>query len=230
MVHEGILIVDKPKGWTSHDVVSFVKRKFRLKKGGHGGALDPIATGVLVLLIGHSTKKANLFLGAKKEYLVELRLGQATDTGDADGKIINEDACEEVPLATIQKTLAGFQGELLQVPPMFSAIKYKGRPLYELARKGLVVERTPRTIHIYAIELIGYRFPFLKVRVVSSKGTYIRTLCEQIGQALGTCAYMSALTRTQCGQLNIDSAVSVDTLKKLTSEEFASYVRAIETL
>ncbi len=228
MTADGILVVDKPKKWTSHDVVSFVRKKFRFKKVGHGGSLDPIATGVLVLLIGKYTKKANVFLGAQKEYMVELCLGEATDTGDADGRVIKQDHATEVPLEKIKTVLAQFQGELEQVPPMYSAIKYKGKPLYELARKGVVVERAPRMVFIYTIELIEYRFPTIAIRVVSSKGTYIRTLCEQIGEALGTVAYMSALKGIRCGELHNDDAFTVDAIRSMTAQELSSHIKKLD--
>jgi tRNA pseudouridine55 synthase len=218
----GILIVDKTQGMTSHDVVDFVRRRFRIKKVGHAGTLDPMATGILVVLIGKATKLSNLVMNTDKEYEVVMSLGKRTDTGDADGKVIYENAgCANITLEMIEKALKNFSGQISQVPPMMSAIKHKGKKLYELARKGIEIERQPRPIHIKELVLLWFRPPEAMLRVKCSKGTYVRVLCDDIGLLLGCGAYVSKIRRIGSGDFSIGEAVEFERLKNITRQEFS---------
>lgn len=207
---DGILVVNKPAGITSHDVVDFVKKKFNVRRVGHTGTLDPMATGVLVVLLGKATKLSNKFLQEDKEYIAKLYLGKRTDTQDSTGKVIEEKNVDSLEEGSIRRALNNFLGEIKQIPPMMSAIKYKGRKLYQLARKGYVVTRQPRKVRIKHIELIDIDFPEIKFCVSCTKGTYIRTLCEDIGQSLGMPAHMSGLIRTRAGNFLLKDAKSLD--------------------
>ncbi|MGB2629792.1 MAG: tRNA pseudouridine(55) synthase TruB, partial [Candidatus Omnitrophota bacterium] len=194
----GLLIVDKAKGMTSHDVVDLVRRKFRIKKVGHAGTLDPGATGVLVLLVGKATKLSGDFLNQDKEYVATMRLGEKTDTGDSAGKIIE---AREIRVSEkeIKDVMEGFLGESYQVPPMVSAKKVNGKRLYKIARKGIEIERQPKKIFIKEIETISVELPCVKFRVICSKGTYIRQLAEDAGEKLGCGAHLTELERTRSG-------------------------------
>jgi tRNA pseudouridine55 synthase len=218
---DGILIVDKPGGMTSHDVVDFIRRRFRLKKVGHAGTLDPLATGILVILVGKATKLSGALMNKDKEYEVEMTLGKRTDTGDADGKAILENMdCSGVTKAMIEEALAKFSGEILQVPPMMSAIKYKGKKLYELARQGIEIERAARHVNIKALSLIEFKTPRAGLRIRCSKGTYVRVLCDDIGLHLGCGAYVSQIKRTASGDFTIEEAIPLEKLRTVTRQEF----------
>jgi tRNA pseudouridine55 synthase len=206
----GVLNLDKPGGLTSRQAVSRVKRELRVKKAGHAGTLDPMATGVLLVCIGEATKISSLLMDMPKTYEAELRLGQRTDTLDADGPIIEEREVSEIPGDAIGAALDSFRGLIRQTPPMYSAIKKDGRPLYELAREGRTVKRKEREVTIYEIECTGYQHPFLRIRVGCSRGTYIRTLAEDIAGRLGTVAHLSALRRTRVGLFNVEDASSLE--------------------
>lgn len=216
---DGILIVDKPRGLTSHDVVAFVRKTFGLKKVGHAGTLDPMATGVLVILIGAHTKSAQAFLNDDKEYEGTMLLGGASDTGDAWGKITPSGKAADFDRAGLERVFKKFSGRIEQRPPMYSAVKYKGKKLYELARKGIVVQTKPRTVFINNLEITEVSLPRLSFKVSCSKGTYVRQLCVDIGEVLGSGAYLSALKRTRSGRFNIDQAISMDELRRLNSSE-----------
>ena len=198
----GILIVDKPDGWTSQDVAAKLRGVFHEKRVGHGGTLDPMATGVLPIFIGRATRGVEFFESAEKEYIAGLRLGTVTNTQDTTGEIL-----EEKPVAVtredVEAALRRFTGELDQLPPMYSAIKINGQKLYELARKGKEVARTPRRITILELELLGGEDSDYTIRVRCSKGTYVRTLCHDIGRALGCGACMSSLRRTKAGMVTL---------------------------
>ncbi|MCM8782049.1 MAG: tRNA pseudouridine(55) synthase TruB [Candidatus Omnitrophica bacterium] len=223
---DGILIVDKPQGITSHDVVDFIRSKLRIRKVGHAGTLDPLATGVLVILIGKATKLSNTLSNLDKEYEVRMTLGKRTDTGDADGKIIFENGdLTRITIDLVREVLPKFLGELSQIPPMTSAIRYKGKKLYELARKGINVERTPRPIKIKELELLNFNLPEIMVRVKCSKGTYVRVLCDDIGLALGCGAYVSGIKRLRSGYFSINEAFSIDKLKNMTKQEIAQLLK-----
>ncbi|MFH1847674.1 MAG: tRNA pseudouridine(55) synthase TruB [Candidatus Omnitrophota bacterium] len=224
----GILIVDKPSGMTSHDVVDFIRRKFHIKKVGHAGTLDPLATGVLVVLIGKATKLSNKLLSQDKKYQVTMMLGKRTDTGDADGKTVFE--CGDLSgfdRGRVEKALEDFRGEIEQIPPMTSAIKIKGKKLYELARAGLEVKRDSRKVHIYGLSILGFEAPNVELEVSCSKGTYVRTLCDDIGQALGCGAHVSKIRRVGSGEFRIEDAILFPDLRNLKRGEVADILRRV---
>lgn len=223
----GIVIVDKPRGWTSQDVTARLRRVFGTRRIGHGGTLDPMATGVLPVFVGRATRGVEFFEHARKEYETLLRPGIVTDTQDITGTVLET---REVALddAGIEAALAGFRGEILQVPPMYSALKVNGQKLCDLARKGKTVDRQPRPITIHALEYLGMEGGCLRLRVDCSKGTYIRTLCQDIGQALGCGGCMEALRRTRAGEYTISQAVPLQEL--LDSENPAQYLRPVDSM
>ena len=223
----GIVIVDKPQGWTSQDVTARLRRVFGTRRIGHGGTLDPMATGVLPVFVGRATRGVEFFEHARKEYETLLRPGIVTDTQDITGTVLET---REVALndAGIEAALAGFRGEILQVPPMYSALKVNGQKLCNLARKGKTVDRQPRPITIHALEYLGMEGGCLRLRVDCSKGTYIRTLCQDIGQALGCGGCMEALRRTRAGEYTISQAVPLQEL--LDSENPAQYLRPVDSM
>ena len=210
---DGIVIVDKPQGWTSQDVVSKLRGVFHTRRIGHGGTLDPMATGVLPVFVGKATKAVSFFESAEKVYETVLRLGIDTDTEDITGTVLSE---KEVSVTREQAeaVLKQFRGEIFQVPPMYSAIKVGGQKLYELARKGKTVERQGRKITVFSLDFLGMEGRDVRLRVHCSKGTYIRTLCKDIGQALGCGGCMAQLRRVQAGQYEIAQAVPLETLIK----------------
>lgn len=206
----GILIINKEKKWTSHDVVAKI-RKTTGEKVGHTGTLDPLATGVLPILIGKGTKFSKYLIEHDKVYEVELELGKKTDTADAEGRIIEEkNVDEEYINANLQKVLKSFIGKQEQIPPMYSAIKKNGKKLYEYARAGEKVEIEPRKIEIYNIELLKYEDKCINLKVSCSKGTYIRSLCEDIAEKLNTVGYMRNLNRLQVGKFKIENAIKIE--------------------
>ncbi len=211
---DGILVIDKPQGLTSHDCVKRIRRLFNIKKVGHAGTLDPLATGILVMLLGKATRLFNDFSGFDKEYEATLMLGIATDTGDIEGKIIKTQAYEHIKQDNLKEVFKKFVGELEQVPPMVSALKHKGMKLYQLARQGIEVERKPRKILIHSLHLIEYDAPEAVFRVKCSKGTYIRKLGEDIGNMLGCSGCISRLRRTNLGPFNIDEAVKLEEINE----------------
>lgn len=194
---DGIIVINKPSGYTSHDIVSKIRKKLNIKKVGHTGTLDPLATGVLPILLGNGTKLSKYLINHDKEYIATIKLGVKTDTADIEGTVIEE---QEVPLLTeeqIMNSLESLKGKQKQIPPMYSAIKVNGKKLYEYARSGESIMVEPRDIEIYNIELIQYKEHEIKFKVACSKGTYIRSLCEDIAQKLNTIGTMSALERTK---------------------------------
>jgi len=217
----GVLIVDKPKGMTSHDVVASVRRRFGLKKVGHAGTLDPMATGVLVLLVGRATKLSSSLVLDDKEYEGTLRLGKRTRTGDSEGETIETHDVPPLSEMSVREAFGSFSGMIAQVPPMFSALKKDGRKLYELARSGVEVERAPRNVTILSIDVKEVRMPDISFSVSCSKGTYIRTLADDIGQRLGCGAHLIALRRSRSGNFTIESAVPFDKLMKLEVNDLA---------
>jgi tRNA pseudouridine55 synthase len=216
---DGILIIDKPKAWTSHDVIDFVRGRLGVKKAGHTGTLDPMATGVLVVLLGKYTKSADLFLSDDKEYEATLTLGATSDTGDADGVITPSGRTADISAETIERILDKFRGKIEQATPMYSAAKVNGKRLYQLARKGVTIETKPRAVVIMALEIKNIALPEVSFRVVCSKGTYIRQLAADIGSALGCGAYLSALRRTRSGRFTIDRAVGIDHLMAMSDAD-----------
>ncbi len=192
----GIILLDKPAGYSSNQALQKVRRMLDARKAGHTGTLDPIATGMLPLCLGEASKTAGLIMGGRKTYRATLLLGKATDTGDTDGKVVEIQPVPDLDPAVIESAMAQFRGALKQVPPMYSAIKQDGKPLYVLARQGIVVDRPARDVEIYHLELLSWQSPLLVFEVVCSKGTYIRTLAEDLSRVLGTCGHLQSLRRT----------------------------------
>ena len=207
---DGAVLVDKPVGLTSNFVLQKTKKLFGARKAGHAGTLDPLASGLLVVLFGEATKFASFLLEDDKEYMATLKLGERTSTGDAEGEIVER---KDVPGEIPASVLARFVGEIEQVPPMYSALKRDGVPLYKLARRGETVERAARSVRISAIEVLRFEAPLLELRVRCSKGTYVRTLAEDIGRALGTVAHLAALRRTASGQFRVEGASTPEALE-----------------
>jgi len=207
----GALLLDKALGVSSNRALQEVKKLYGARKAGHAGTLDPLATGLLVVLFGEATKFAGALLDDDKEYVATLRLGEATRTGDAEGEVI-ERGPAEVAGDAIEAALALFRGDIDQVPPMHSALKRDGVPLYALARRGRTVERAGRRVRIAELECTAYRAPLLELRVRCSKGTYVRTLAEDIGRTLGTCAHLAALRRTASGRFSVREAATLEAL------------------
>lgn len=227
----GILVVNKPKGCTSHDVVAKVKKILNVKKVGHTGTLDPNATGVLPLLLNQGTKMSKYLIEHDKEYEVTLKLGIRTSTLDEEGKILEESKVDWKKInSNIEKILKSFIGKQEQIPPMYSAIKVNGKKLYEYARNGQTVEIKPRKIEIYEIQLQGIneRQNEIKFKVHVSKGTYIRSLCGDIAKKLGTVGYMKELKRLKVGEFSIEDAITIEELEKLNQAEVQNKVITIE--
>lgn len=223
----GIVIVDKPQGWTSQDVTARLRRVYATRRIGHGGTLDPMATGVLPVFVGRATRGVEFFEHAEKTYDTVLLLGRTTDTQDVTGAVLAEKAVHLSP-ADIDRVLPRFRGDILQVPPMYSALKVNGKKLYELARKGQEVERQPRPITVFELTNLGFDGTRLSLRVRCSKGTYIRTLCQDIGEALGCGGCMEALRRVRAGEYGIEDAVPLEQL--LESETPERYLRSLDTM
>lgn len=205
----GILLLDKPFGLTSNGALQDVKRLYQARKVGHTGSLDPLATGLLPLCFGEATKMSGFLLDADKRYRAQLQLGVITDSGDADGRVLEQRAVPALEWQAVEKVLADFVGEIQQIPPMHSAIKIQGKPLYTLAHQGLTVEREPRAVTVYSFTLLGMEADRLEVDVHCSKGTYVRTLAEDVGLRLGCGAHVSALRRLAVGPFD-DPNVMVD--------------------
>lgn len=212
----GLLIINKSKGYTSHDVVNVLRKKLNTKKVGHTGTLDPNATGVLQILVGTGTKISKYLVEHEKTYIATIELGKKTDTGDAEGKTIEEDMClRDIDEKEVKEVIKSFLGKQSQIPPMYSAIKVDGKKLYEYAREGKTVEVKPREIEIIDINLIQYKKNEIKFSVRCSKGTYIRTLCEDISKKLGTIGYMKELQRISVNQFNIENSIKLEELEKV---------------
>lgn len=215
----GILNIEKPVGPTSHDVVRRLRWLLEMKRVGHAGTLDPLASGVLVIAAGRATRLLEYVVGQRKHYLAEIRLGQTSTTYDGEGEISAAQAVA-VSLAEIEAALSTFRGTIQQIPPMHSAVKQDGQPLYELARKGQEVERAARTVTIYELEIVQWESPVLKLRIACSAGTYIRSLAHDLGQSLGCGGYLSGLQRTAVGTFTIADAVSPNSLTRNNVADF----------
>ena len=237
---DGVIIVDKPAGWTSHDVVAKLRGVLRVKRVGHGGTLDPMATGVLPVFVGRATRAAGFLTNAGKEYIAGLRLGIATDTQDITGKMLSacdaainaEELAAAISAEELTAAIPRFLGPQKQVPPMYSAVRHEGEKLYELARRGIEVEREAREVFISEIELIGEggKNEFM-LRVACSKGTYIRTLCHDIGAALGCGGAMSSLRRTVSGAFDVSMAYPLDAvLDAVSSGEAGRIMRPLDSV
>lgn len=222
---DGLLLVDKPPGMTSHDVVDRIRRTFRLRKVGHGGTLDPMATGLLVILLGRGTKLSNQVMGSDKTYEGTLHLGVATDSQDCDGTVLSERDASAVTREALEAEMKLRVGDLMQTPPMVSAVKKDGVPLYKLARQGQVVEREPRLIHVYEYRLLTFTPPTATFVLRCTKGTYVRTLVSDIGEALGCGAHLAALRRTVSGPLKIEDAVPLDRILAAPPTEVGTFVQ-----
>ncbi|MDP4109307.1 MAG: tRNA pseudouridine(55) synthase TruB [Bacillota bacterium] len=231
-MYSGIITVDKPKNFTSHDVISVLRGIFHMKRIGHSGTLDPIATGVLAVFLGSATKGCEYALHHEKEYIASFRLGIATDTQDITGEILKT-APVDVSKNDVEKALYSFLGEISQLPPMYSALKKNGKKLYEYARRGETVEREPRKVVISEAELLNSDLinNIYQIRIRCSSGTYIRTLCSDIGETLGCHAVMTDLRRTRSGMFTLDDALSLNEIEKITEAgEITRHIKPVDTL
>ncbi|NJD26642.1 MAG: tRNA pseudouridine(55) synthase TruB [Betaproteobacteria bacterium] len=226
---DGVLLLDKPLGMTSNDALQKARRLFSAAKGGHTGTLDPLASGLLPLCFGEATKFAADLLDADKVYEATLALGSETDSGDAEGEVIAT-AAVDLDETAISGVLPRFTGNIAQVPPMHSALKRDGRPLYELARRGEVVERAARAVTIHGIDLLEFSGSTLRLRVACSKGTYIRVLATDIGRTLGCGAHLGGLRRTAVGKLGLDAAVTLDALAGLDEDARLRCLQPVDAL
>lgn len=226
---DGVLLLDKPIGLTSNDALVCAKRLYLAKKAGHTGTLDPLASGLLPLCFGEATKFSQDLLEADKTYEATMRLGIRTSTGDAEGEVLQTRPVA-VDLAAVGAAIARFRGEIAQVPPMYSALKRDGKPLYEYARAGQVVEREARVVMIHALDVVRAALPDVTVRVTCSKGTYVRTLAEDIGEALGCGAHLVALRRTGVGALTLEHAVTLDALTSMDPDARDAMLRPVDAL
>lgn len=214
----GVFLLDKPQGMSSNDIMQKVKRVFQANKAGHTGALDPLATGMLPICLGEATKFSQFLLDADKRYQVTAKLGERTDTSDAEGQVV-ETREVQVDVQDILAALPYFRGELMQVPTMFSALKHQGKPLYEYARAGITVEREARPITIFDLQFIAYDAPYLTLEVHCSKGTYIRTLVDDLGEYLGCGAHVTVLRRTAVANYPVEAMMDWDTLQVLATQQ-----------
>ena len=216
---EGVLLVDKPTDHTSHDVVARLRRKLNMKRIGHAGTLDPMATGLLIMLIGKATRISQYLISLDKDYEGTITLGQTTDSQDADGEVMETRPVPPLTEAEVRTAMNSFLGDQYQMPPMYSAIKIDGVPLYKSARKGEDVVREPRFIRVMSFDLTRFALPQLDFRLRSSKGTYVRTIAHDLGQKLGCGAHLSALRRTATDRFNISQALTLDAIEALTIPE-----------
>ncbi|MBU1998578.1 MAG: tRNA pseudouridine(55) synthase TruB [Candidatus Omnitrophota bacterium] len=221
MIRDGILVINKPKGMTSHDVVAFVRRKLGIKKVGHAGTLDPIATGVLVVLVGTATKLFEQFLNFDKEYVATLTLGKRTTTGDSQGEPLEEKGFDAVNNELIKETASFFIGEQMQVPPMVSALKHKGKRLYKIARKGKEVERQARKITIKDLKVIKIELPHIQFYVKCTRGTYVRQLAEDMAQRLGCVGHVSQIERQSIGRFNIKDGLLLSQVEQSSIKPYS---------
>lgn len=223
---EGVFNIDKPAGLTSHDVVNRLRRLTQVRRIGHAGTLDPLATGVLLLSVGRATRLIEYLVGHSKRYQATIRLGQETDSYDAEGEIVAERPFDQVTQSQILDVLSQFKGDVEQLPPLYSAIKKDGQPLYKLARQGTNVQRQPRAVTFYAVEMLAWTPPELTLEVHCSSGTYIRSLAHDIGQALACGGHIVQLRRTAVGDFSIENAVA---LNHMTAENIGEYCLEMET-
>jgi tRNA pseudouridine55 synthase len=221
---DGAILIDKPSGPTSHDVVDAIRRQFGIKKVGHCGTLDPNATGLLIIVLGRGTKLSERLMGDDKVYEGTIKFGETTDSYDSDGELTGSLPVMPMTLAELNLEAAKFVGDLLQVPPMVSAIKKNGVPLYKLARQGIEVERDPRLIHIYSFRFSGYTEPLGTFRVACTKGTYVRSLAHDLGQKLGCGAHLTALRRCVSGKFDVANALPLDAVLRLTPAQLETRV------
>jgi tRNA pseudouridine55 synthase len=221
---DGALLIDKPAGPTSHDVVDAIRRKFAIKKVGHCGTLDPGATGLLIIVLGRATKLSERLMSDDKVYEGTIYLGETTDSYDADGELVSSLPVPPLTLDELNEAAEEFIGDLMQTPPMVSAIKKGGVPLYKLARKGMEVPREPRLVHIYNFRFTAYTEPCACFRLACTKGTYVRSIAHELGQKLGCGGHLSALRRLTSGKFDVEQAVPLETVLKLSAQELEPYV------
>lgn len=224
---DGVLLIDKAPAMTSHDVVAIVRRVLNTRKVGHCGTLDPLATGLLIITIGRGTKIQDLLMSEDKEYVGTVRLGVTTSSQDADGEPVEEKPVPELTPEKIGEAFGRFKGDFYQTPPMVSAIKKDGVPLYKLARQGKTVEREPRLVHVYGHEILRTELPEVDFRVVCSKGFYVRTYAHDIGQILGCGGHLGALRRTASGKFRVEGALTVDELRTLPLEQVRTRILSL---
>jgi tRNA pseudouridine55 synthase len=213
----GILNLNKPSGPTSHDVVARIRRASGVRRVGHAGTLDPAASGVLVVCLGQATRVVEYLVSSKKRYEATVRLGITTETGDAQGRVIRSISEIHTSRAQVERALSRFRGRVEQVPPMYSALKHEGKALYELARRGIEVERSPRVVEIHHLRLTGWTPPTFRILVECSKGTYVRVLAADLGEVLGTGGHLEQLVRVACGHYTLEDAVSLDHAEQVLS-------------
>lgn len=221
---DGALLVDKPAGPTSHDVVDAIRRRFGIKKVGHCGTLDPNATGLLIIVLGRGTKLSDRLMSDDKVYEGEVKLGEATDSYDSDGELVSSLPVPPLSLEELNATAAEFVGDLMQRPPMVSAVKIKGVPLYKMARKGVEVEREARLVHIYNFRFSKYEEPIGAFRIACTKGTYVRSIAHELGEKIGCGAHLKSLRRITSGKFDVSAAVKLDEILKLTPSELERVV------
>jgi tRNA pseudouridine55 synthase len=219
---DGVLLVDKAEGMTSHDVVALVRRRLTIKKVGHCGTLDPIATGLLILTLGRGTKIQDLLMAEDKEYKGTLKLGASTTTQDREGEVVEEKPVPSLTNEQIQAAFEKYRGDFYQMPPMVSAIKQGGVPLYKLARQGKVVEREPRLVHVYRYSIDKVGLPDIDFTVLCSKGFYVRTYAHDIGETLDCCGHLKVPRRTRSGRFSVDGAITVEEIRNAPREEIVN--------
>jgi tRNA pseudouridine55 synthase len=223
---EGVLLIDKPSGMTSHDVVDRVRRKLKMKRIGHAGTLDPLATGLLIILVGKATKLSQYLMSLDKVYEGTITLGVATNTYDAEGEVMTTIPVPELTMDEVSKTLGSFMGDQYQTPPMFSAVKIDGQPLYKLARKGVEVEREPRFIRISKFEATRFESPEIDFTLNCTKGTYVRTLASDIGEKLDCGAHLSSLRRTASDRFHIKDSITLEAFREADRETISKVLIA----
>src|SRR5882724_2006417 len=221
---DGAILIDKPAGPTSHDVVDAIRRRFQIKKVGHCGTLDPNATGLLIIVLGRGTKLSEKLMGDDKVYEGTIKFGVTTNSYDVDGEILETKPVQPLALEQLNELASQFVGDQMQMPPMVSAIKKAGVPLYKLARKGVEVQREPRLIHIYNFNFSSYEEPLARFRLACTKGTYVRAIAHELGQKVGCGAHLSQLSRVKSGKFEISQAVPLDAVLKLSSRELEDRV------
>ena len=221
---DGAILIDKPAGPTSHDVVDTIRHHFGLKKVGHAGTLDPAATGLLVILLGHGTKLSEKLMGEDKVYAGTIKFGEATSTYDADGDLLASRSVPELTIEQLNELAAAFVGDQMQVPPMVSAVKVDGVPLYKLARKGVEIERKPRLIHIYSLRFSAYEEPYGQFRLSCTKGTYARSIAHELGEKLGCGAHLFTLRRLVSGKFNVADAIEYEDVIRMTRTDLEKRV------
>jgi tRNA pseudouridine55 synthase len=221
---DGAILIDKPAGPTSHDVVDAIRRRFQIKKVGHCGTLDPNATGLLIIVLGRGTKLSERLMGDDKVYEGAIKFGETTDSYDVDGEITASLPVPPMTLDQLNEEAAKFVGDLMQIPPMVSAIKVKGVPLYKMARKGIEIEREPRLVHIYNFRFTNYELPLGQFKIACTKGTYVRSIAHDLGQKLGCGAHLATLRRSVSGKFDVADATKLAAVLNLTTAELEKRV------